>query len=299
MKNPIQRISILTAFVLLMAGACKKENHKFGEAKAPSNLSVSLSVEGADSATAPAGNGSGKVTVNLSSANALTYWIDFGDGVSKEAQSGVITYKYKTPGTKTYLVTINAIGKGGLSTTTAKYVTVFVAFEIPANILQFLTNGSSRTWVTDKEAPGHFGVGPNTEFSPIWYSAGPNSRDACAYDDEITFTKDAQNNVSMSIDNKGQFFAIEASTSYYGFSGKDGCYAITAGPKTLAFMDASSGSTPAISTQIQFIVPGNGIINFGTGGTEYEILSITDNQIHLRNIGVDGNAWFMKLTPKK
>ncbi len=286
------------AFVLVLTGACKKDTFKFGEAKAPANLSVSLNVEGYDSVAAPGGNGSGKVTVNMGSTDALTYWVDFGDGVSKEAQNGVITYKYKTPGTKTYLVTINAIGKGGLSTTTAKYVTVFVAFEIPTNILQFLTKGSSRTWVTDKAAPGHFGVGPNTEFSPIWYAAGPNSREACAYDDEITFTKDAQNNVSMSIDSKGEFFSIEAATAFYGFSGKDGCYAITAGPKNLAFMDASSGSTPDVSTQIQFIVPGNGIINFGTGGTEYEILSISDTQIHLRTIGVDGNAWFMKLTPK-
>lgn len=290
---------MLIAFVIIMAGACKKENHKFGGATAPSNLSVSLNVEGVDSITAPGGDGSGKVNVKLSSANVLTYWIDFGDGVSKESQSGVITYKYKTPGTKTYLITINAIGKGGLSTTTAKYVTVFVAFEIPATMLQLLTNGNSRVWVTDKEAPGHFGVGPKTEFSPIWYSAGPNSRDACAYDDEITFSKDGQNNVSMSVNNKGQSFSIEAATSFYGFTGKDGCYAITAGSKPLAFMDASSGSTSDISTQIQFIVPGNGIINFGTGGTEYEILSITDNQIHLRSIGVDGNAWFMKLTPKK
>jgi hypothetical protein len=299
MRNPIQRISILIAFVLFLTSACKKENYKFGEANAPKNLSVSLTVEGADSATAPSGNGSGKVNVNISSSDALTYWIDFGDGVSKEAQTGAITYKYKTPGTKTYLVTVNAIGKGGLSSTTAKYVTVFVAFEIPANILQFLTNGSSRVWVTDKETPGHFGVGPIIEFEPIWYSAGPNSRDACAYDDEITFTKDAQNNVSMSIDNKGEFFAIEAATGFYGVSGKDGCYAINAGAKNLAFMDASSGSTPDISTQIQFIVPGNGIVNFGTGGTEYEILSISDTQIHLRSVGVDGFAWFMKLTPKK
>lgn len=298
MKNSIQKTSILWLLVLLIASACKKESHQFGEAKAPSNLNVNLTVEGADSITAPGGNGSGKVNLNISSANALTYWIDFGDGVSKEAQSGVITYKYKTPGTKTYLITINAIGKGGLSSTTAKYVTVFVAFEIPSNILQFLTNGSSRTWITDKETPGHFGVGPNTAFEPIWYSASPNQRDACAYDDEITFTKDAQNNVSMSIDNKGEFFAIEAATGFYGVSGKDGCYPITAGPKNLSFMDAASGSTPDISTQIQFIVPGNGIINFGTGGTEYEILSITDKQIHLRSIGVDGNAWFMKLTPK-
>jgi len=45
-------------------------------------------------------------------------------------------------------------------------------------------------------------------------------------------------------------------------------------------------------------VPGNGIINFGTGGVTYEILSITPTSIHLRNIGADNNSWYQKLKPK-
>jgi hypothetical protein len=49
---------------------------------------------------------------------------------------------------------------------------------------------------------------------------------------------------------------------------------------------------------IQFEVPGNGIINFGTGGKVYEILSITATQVHIRNIGVDGNSWYQKLKNK-
>jgi hypothetical protein len=72
----------------------------------------------------------------------------------------------------------------------------------------------------------------------------------------------------------------------------------TGGNKQLVFMNATSGSTSAVSTQIQFMVPGNGIINFGTGGVTYEILSITPTSIHLRNIGSDNNSWYQKLTPK-
>ena len=63
-------------------------------------------------------------------------------------------------------------------------------------------------------------------------------------------------------------------------------------------MDATSASTSAVSTRIQFNVPGNGIINFGTGGTTYEILSATATNIHLRNIGDDGNSWYQKLKAK-
>jgi hypothetical protein len=151
-------------------------------------------------------------------------------------------------------------------------------------------------WVTDNGANGHFGVGPANEFSPIWYAAPPNTREACAYDDEITFSKNANNTISMTIDNKGTSFSIGAATGFYGFSGGDGCYTInTGGTKLLAFANATSASTPAVSTRIQFTVPGNGIINFGTGGTTYEILSVTANSLHLRNIGADGNSWYQRL----
>jgi hypothetical protein len=174
-----------------------------------------------------------------------------------------------------------------------------VAFQIPATILNALTGTSSRVWVTDRDAPGHFGVGPSDAFSPIWYSAGPNTREACAYDDEITFSRDAANRVSMRVDNKGASFSIGASSAFYGFSGGDNCFTINPGGlKSLIFQNATSTSTPAQSTRIQFTVPGNGIINFGTGGTVYEILEITATTMHIRNIGTDGNSWYQKLKVK-
>jgi hypothetical protein len=103
----------------------------------------------------------------------------------------------------------------------------------------------------------------------------------------------------MTINNKGASFSIGAATSFYGFGGGDGCYAInTGGTRKLAFSSATTGSTSSNSTTIQFAVPGNGIINFGTGGTTYEILAFTATTISLRNIGADGNAWYQKLKVK-
>ncbi len=63
-------------------------------------------------------------------------------------------------------------------------------------------------------------------------------------------------------------------------------------------MGATSSSTIAQSTRIQFVVPGNGIVNFGTGGTTYEILKVTATSLYLRSIGIDGNAWYQKLKPR-
>lgn len=278
--------------------ACKKTEYSLGELKSPSGLSLTTAITGVD-ASNPNGNGSGTVLITAAASNAITYNIDFGDGKTQTVPSGVITYKYTNPGTYDYTVTVNAVGTAGIISTISKKIKVFVAFEIPAAILQSLTNGSSKIWITDKDANGHFGVGPNDQFSPIWYAAPPNTREPCAYDDEITFSQDANKNVFMAINNKGESFSIGASTAFYGFSGGDGCYAInTGGNKKLAFMDATTTSTPANSTRIQFVVPGNGIINFGTGGTTYEILAISATQISLRNIGSDGNAWYQKLINK-
>jgi hypothetical protein len=92
---------------------------------------------------------------------------------------------------------------------------------------------------------------------------------------------------------------IGAATATYGLTGGDGCYPITTiGAKKLAFAPAATGSSAANSTGVSFTVPGNGIINFATGGKSYEILAITSSTIFLRNIGSDGNAWYQKLKIK-
>lgn len=298
MKLSIKSFSLFALLAVFVAAGCEKKEYTFGEFKTPSDLTLSATVAGVD-ANNPNGNGTGAVAITTTAKNALTYKIDFGDGKSQLVPSGTINYKYTNPGTDDYVITVSAVGTGGVVSTISKKVRVFVAFEIPATILQNITGGTSKIWVSDKEAPGHFGVGPNDQFSPIWYEAGPNSRDACSYDDEITFTKDANNNILMTIDNKGQSFSIGASTAFYGFGGGDACLGVTAaGTKKLAFMDATSSSTPSNSTRIQFDVPGNGLIIFGTGGKTYEILSLTATTMQLRNIGIDGNAWYQKLKVK-
>ena len=297
----LRNIKLLALLMLVLAAglsSCKKDEYSFGDIKTPSNLTLTAVIEGLDAGN-PNGNGSGKVAIKTTADKAITYKIDYGDGTSAIVPSGEIVHKYSSPGTSTYTITVNAIGTAGVTSTLSKTITVFVAFEIPADMIAAFTNGSSRVWVTDRGAVGHFGVGPADAFFPIWYEAGPDSREDCAYNDEITFSKDALNRISMTLNNMGSSFSTGAATAFYGFSGADGCYAINpGGTKLLAFMDATSASTPAQSTRIQFMVPGNGIVNFGTGGTTYEIISFSPTQIFLRNIGADGNSWYQKLKPK-
>ncbi len=291
-------IAIVCVLSVLSFVACKKQEFSIGDLVNPTDQTLTTVVIGTD-VTNPFGNGTGRVDITTTATNALSYNIDFGDGNSQVVPTGKIIYKYTNPGTAEYNVTVNAVGTGGILSTITKKIKVFVNFQIPADILLNVTGGSSKVWVTDKNENGHFGVGAPNEFFPNYYSAGANSREACAYDDDITFSKDANDNVFMSINNKGASFSIGAATTFYGFGGGDGCYPInTGGNKKLSFSDAASASTPAQSTRIQFSVPGNGIINFGTGGVVYEILLMSDTQMHLRNIGADGNSWYQKLIKK-
>lgn len=296
------KIKIKAALLILIASviyiSCKKPEYSFGNLTTPANLTLTTAIEGVDTNN-PNGAGTGKVTITATASNAITYKVDYGDGTTEMVPSGTVTHKYSSPGTASYTVTVNAVGTGGTTSTLSKKITVYVSYTIPDFIVQDLTGGTSKVWVTDRTNPGHVGVGPTTTFSPDYYAAAPNERADCLYDDEITFAKDANNNITMTINNKGQSFFIAAATAFYGKSGGDNCYDIdVSGTRTLAFMDATSASTTANSTRVQFMVPGNGLINFGTGGNTYEILSITPTTITLRNIGIDGLAWYQKLKVK-
>jgi hypothetical protein len=279
--------------------SCEKTDYSFGDITAPTGLTLTTTVEGVD-ATNPNGNGTGKVQIAAKADKALSYKIDFGDGTVQLIPGGTITYKYATPGVNEYTITVSAIGTGGVVTNLSKKVKVFVAFEIPAAILQNLTGSGTKVWMCDNDSDGHFGVGPADGFAPIWYSASANSRASDGfYDDEITFAKDATNQVSIDVDNKGMSFILGAAVSFYGFSGAEGQYPLaTSGVRKLSFMDATSGSTTANSTRIQFTAPGNGIVCVGLGGKTYEILELTGTAMTLRCIGADGLAWYQKFKVK-
>lgn len=291
--------SLVAMSLIIGISSCEKTEYSFGNITSPSNLTLTAVLAGADAAN-PNGNGSGAVTITATASNVLNYKVDFGDGKVQMLPSGTIQHKYLMPGVNEFTISVNAVGTAGVVSTISKKVKVFVAFEIPSAILQNLTGGSTRKWVCDKDASGHFGVGPNDGFAPIWYSADPNSRAADGfYDDEITFAKDANNQITMDVDNKGNTFVLGAAVGFYGQSGAEGQYPlVTKGVKKLAFMNASSASTSAISTRIEFSVPGNGIVCIGMGSTNYEILSLTSTSMNLRTIGKDGLAWYQKLKVK-
>lgn len=298
MKKFIAKFIYIIIALAFFTNGCKKPEYTLGDIKAPTDLVLNTTIVNATAAN-PNGDGTGNVTINASANDALSYKIDYGDGTVEMVHDGNATHKYGSPGLHEYTITVNAIGTGGTISTLSKKITVLVIFELPKFISDALTNGSSKVWVNAADEPGHFGVGPADAFAPIWYAAPPNTRQPCAYDDEITFSKDAIGRVFMNVDNKGSSFLTGAATGFYGFSGGDDCYPLnTGGNKELTFSNATSGSTSDVSTGIQFRVPGNGIVNFGVGSNVYEILSVDNDLLHIRTIGADGNSWYQILKAK-
>ncbi len=294
LKNTIASLLLLTGL-----NSCQKEEYTFGDLAAPSSVAIEATIVGLNSAN-PDGDGTGAVVISAKAQNAITYKIDFGDGTVKMVPSGKITYRYTTPGINEYTITVSAVGRAGATSILSKKIKVFVDFTIPVAILENLTGGSKKVWVCDKDADGHFGVGPADGVAPIWYAAPSNSRSADGfYNDEITFTKTPSNQVTINVDNKGETFVLGAAVSFYGLNGPEAAYPIAnAGVKNLSFMNATSGIDASNSTQIQFSVPGNGLVLIGMGSNTYEILSLTSTSMLLRTIGIDGNAWYQKLTLK-
>lgn len=300
----IKSISFIFLAAIIVLSGCKKTEYSLGELKAPSSVTVSASIIGVDDEN-PFGNGTGKVFITATATDKISYRMDFGDGTSLVVNTDTLTYTYRNPGTNEYILTVNAIGPGGTTSTSSIKVKVLVNFVIPADIVSALTGGTSKTWVLDKTNKGMLGMGPVGGFADIWWQLDPtNAPDmaekADAMDDEVTFEVDGIGNIWMTVDNKGKTFMNANCISFYGATGSaNGGYPLnTGGNKKLTFMDATSASTPDISTRIQFKVPGNGIIIFGVASTNYEILQISNDILYLHCVGgVDGFSWFQRLKP--
>ena len=153
--NMIFFLSVLLLF------SCQEDDATIGGIIAPSNVTLEAVVVGADDAN-PNGDGSGFVTLKANAVNAISYKFDFGDGISEVSTSGEITHRFSVVGVNTFTVVVNAIGTGGLSSSTSVDVEVFSSFDDP-EVKQFLTGGSTRTWYLAASEVAHLGVGGNAD----------------------------------------------------------------------------------------------------------------------------------------
>ena len=280
----------ITLTILLMG--CEEENYEFGDLVTPSNLMISAEIVGADTEN-PNGDGSGVVNFTATADNVISFKYVF-EGESEIAPTGKKTFNFGNTGLHSYTVTVVALGTGGSGSSKSVEVEVLALYEPPADLIEMLTGGSARTWRIKAESPGHMGVGPADEISPVWWGAAPYEKDFTGmYDDEYVFNID--NSILHST--KGTIFGqaelLEADFGEIPTDPNDGGehehYPLE------DFTESWSISAPGGEETINYT--GNGFNGFYVGGSHsYTILSRTADEMVLRTVGTDGNGWFHILT---
>lgn len=311
-------IKITGIFILMSLAifACKEEEYTMGELTNPSNLVITTSIVGQNTAN-PNGDGSGVVKINLKADNASSYKIGYSEVDNLNStptfelvNSETITKKFNTLGDVKYRITVIAYGKGGTSTIATKDITVKSVYNVDPTIVTKLTNNGTKTWKVDSNTAGHFGVGPwsASSVSPEWWSANPNEKAGCCncfYTARFTFKKEGSSAYSIQVATPdGVLTKTGSLTNLPGIpgSGAEGCYSYGGGSGSFVFVEANSGlvstsTSPTTKTSILLNSPST-FIGYGALQKEYEILVINDNYMYLRVQGTEtGNAWYIKLIP--
>lgn len=307
----IKSSAAILALVFAMSGCEKKSDFTIGNIIAPTNVVINTTIVGTD-ATRPNGDGSGDVVISLTGDNVLSYKIDYNaaDGISLEfLPNGKVTRKYTAVGTNTYRITVVAYGPGAAATTVTKEIIVRSDFTPAAAIVTNLVGaGNTKTWAVDKDAAGHFGVGPwsATSVTPEWYAATPNEKAGCCncfYTARFTFARNTTTGIySLTVASPDGAFTKTGNDAGglpgIPASGAEGCYPYAGGTAPFSFVPSSSGiAGGTTSTKTGILLGGNNTyIGYGAQLKEYEILSITATTMYLRVQGTEtGNAWYLKL----
>ncbi|MBY0243819.1 MAG: hypothetical protein K2Q03_00035 [Sphingobacteriaceae bacterium] len=302
----------IAAFIV----GCSKKEYSLGDLTPPSDIVINAEIVGQSTAT-PDGDGSGVAKFTIAGKNVIAYKIDYGTTPDLNYESittmGTVTKKFAPPkgisGTFPFTITLVAFGKGGDFTTVTKTIRLRIDFTVPQDIETKLLGSSSKTWVVDKSVPGHLGVGPWSGFTPNWWAAGVNEKEATApglYTATYKFSKLPDGSYTLQVTAPDGIFAKGTTTNLpFGGVNEEKCFPYAGSTKAFSFGPATSGIplVPAKaddpkSTQVNIMVTGNdGFIGYGSCSNTYEILELTETTMYLRSQGAveKGNAWYLKL----
>lgn len=298
MKRFISYLPML--FALLLAG-CDEDLQQVENITAPGSLQISTEVSQ---------DGSGIVHFKASSSGAMTYHYYFGLNDTEKpvvAPGGEATFAYRSSGI--YQVRVVAYGAGGIATNGSTEVEVEVTYEAPADLIQTLTNGSTRTWVWKKTIPAHLGVGP--EFyddgsigdAPIWWSAGAFEKEAegCLYEDKLIFTLAGDGSVQFTNENNGvSYFHVDEAADALGVArpAADQCFDYDVSASANAAVGFFlTGSGIASSTGIGMELGNSAFMSYFLNSSTYEIMSYSADELYVRTVqDIDGFrlAWYQK-----
>ena len=291
--------NLLIIVFLIIFSSCESEEYELGELVNPSNLTVTVELQGQD-VDNPFGDGSGVVTLSAIASDAITYKFVINE-VEYLQPSGVLTTQFSNIGTNTYEVQVIASGTAGLMTESFINIEVLYSYQPPADLVQSLLIGN---WREMAESDGHIGVHDAGSFHdgvntfPEWYSATPFQQSSTGmYDDRIVFFEDGTAEFFTQGSIFGNALALEND-----FSGSQGLT-----PNQYGEHPYYPADDFIFSWNISEDEDGNLILNFtGNGFTgnyvggnhEYIITyrNSDSSELYLKTIGLDTNAWYAKIT---
>lgn len=291
MKNFKYILSLFFSLAIVLS-SCEEKEYEFGDIKTPSNISITASIVGQD-ASNPFGDGTGKVNFTASASDAITYKYLY-EGKEVMSPDGKATINFSKTGVFTYVVTVEAIGTAGSSSTQSIEVEVLAEYEPPADLLEMLVGDGEKVWRLKAEGAGHFGVGPPDGDSPIWWAAAPfDKADWECYDDRFIFRADGS---FTHITNGQTFGKLDAMAS--DLDGDQGLEPDGNGEAVYAWGDYNDVWTlTAPDGQETLSFNDIGYHGFYVGGTHsYAILERTATSMTLKTIGADGLGWWAILT---
>ena len=300
MKKINLLLKTIFAFAVLTFVGCEKEEYKLGEIKAPSAISISAEIVGAD-ADNPNGDGTGVVHFTATGSDVIT-WKFIHNGVERLVPSGKTTYAFSQLGLNTYTVSAVAIGAGGSSSDAATNVEVLATYNPPADLIAQLTTGKWRVPIPDG---GHMGVGPYDATTGVWWTAGPGDKSTTGMKDDVyTFNADGTFTFDVGADFEifGKGYALETDFGGLRDQEPDGNNDVENFPITQEDVDKISGTwyitAPGGVETINF--SGLGFIGFYTQSHAFEILdrSKADEWKLKSYYAHESNAWFWTITNK-
>jgi len=287
MERYLKNIKLLVLVMFIWAG-CKVDDPELGPAPTADEVKFSAT---------PDSNNPNIIHFKSQAGSVTRAAWDLGNGQTPAGDT--VSGAFAVAGE--YTVKLTIYKSGGFASASQ---TIRIAQTNPAMLnredYNFLTGGSTavngKTWVIEKDFPGHLGVGPSSgdgSDSPIWYQAGPNEKkDLGFYDDEMVFN--LNNNFAYAYINHGSSFVNGSNApGLGGVKGDD--YALNYTPATnLTWQITEEGGKKYLSISNQ------GFVAYYTGSSKYQILALSENELYLRanDAANPGNAWYLRLAPK-
>ncbi len=299
MRNLKYNMSIVLSILLLVLVSCQEDDALIGEIIAPTNVTLTAEIIGIDDMN-PNGDGSGFVNIKATASNVISYKFDFGDGLSEVSPSGEVMHRFSIVGVNKFTIVVNAIGTGGLSSSTSVEIEVFSSFDDP-EVKQFLSGGSSRTWYLAASEVGHLGVGGTAEIAadafwfPSFFAAQPFEKcgieiSDCLCDDELTFSLDNGQLTYQLNNNSGTFFNASHQDVIGEDAGEDACFPFDTSGTSIVSLAPTSFDWETVpdpdfrprGTVMNF--SNNAFMGYYVSSSSYEILEISDTELYVRTL---------------